>query len=382
MIYGAIKGQQLKVKAQAAADTIDYLIAKFTFLTADWEGLTKYAHFSKDQERYSVQLTDDEIKEEDHLNLTEGEWQIYLHGNEYRNGEVIKRVTTNIATFQVQPTGALNGEPFPEVNPSVVEQLAADVADHDERIEALEENEITEAEREKLAGIEAGAEVNKVIDVLDSDGNSVVGADRKARLPKGGGGAVTDVQDEQGNTLVNEGIATIPSEVVELLDGSGNLKYSIRQIFFEMPRAVMFYRGQLVISKNTTATTPIRYQLHYIRRNNYSPYNYQLAYAEFNEDGTIVSQNNIEGRWSEQNYTYAELTKLRNIEERAQVNIIEKIKKADGTELPITEKTVTLPEAEAALTEEQIISVCSILADFITDGTNIIGVDSTTALAF
>ena len=77
-----------------------------------------------------------------------------------------------------------------------------------------------------------------------------------------------------------------------------------------------------------------------------------------------------------------ERIKLTGIETGAQVNIIEKIKKADGTELPITNKTVTLPEAEAALTEEQIISVCSILADFITDGTNIIGVDSTTALAF
>lgn len=34
-----------------------------------------------------------------------------------------------------------------------------------------------------------------------------------------------------------------------------------------------------------------------------------------------------------------------------------------------------------SLTDEQIISVCSIIADFITDGTNIIGVDSITALA-
>ena len=34
------------------------------------------------------------------------------------------------------------------------------------------------------------------------------------------------------------------------------------------------------------------------------------------------------------------------------------------------------------VTDDEMITICSVFADFITDGTNIIGVDSTTALAF
>ena len=169
MIYGTIKNQRLDIRAAAAADTIDYLTADFSFLTSDWDGLVKYAHFQKGTTRYSVQLTDDKVTESDHLNLSKGEWTVYLHGNEYRDGEVIQRVTTNIATFTVEPTGALDGDPFPEVEASIVEQIEAELTDHEERITAIEE-----------AG---GADVVK--DVRDSEGNSLVNPETKiATLPE------------------------------------------------------------------------------------------------------------------------------------------------------------------------------------------------------
>ena len=139
MIYGAVKEQKLVIRADAVADTIDYLTAKFSFMSQDWEGLTVYAHFTQGKTSYSVQLVDGMITESDHLNLGKGEWEVYLHGNEYKNGEVIKRITTNICTFTVLPTGILNGDPFPEAEPSVVEQLAAQVEDHEERIDTVED---------------------------------------------------------------------------------------------------------------------------------------------------------------------------------------------------------------------------------------------------
>ena len=166
--------------------------------------------------------------------------------------------------------------------------------------------------------------------------------------PIGGGGAVDDVRDSSGSSLVVNKIATVPDEVVELLKQDGTLAYSIDDIFSHMAKKVMYLRGNLVVAKKTTATSPIHYQIYFVRQNNYSPYNYQLCYNEYLYDGSTVSSNQVAGRWSDQNYEYSEKTKLANIEASAQVNKIEKIKDSNGTELTITNKAVTLPAIPAA----------------------------------
>ncbi len=135
MINGEIYRQRLKIsKEHVVADTIDYLEAQFSF-SDDWNGLEKWVHFSnrKSGAVYDIRLTDDCIRKEDHLNLSAGIWMVYLHGNEFRNGEVIERITTDMETLQVHPTGTLNGEPFPEMPESVTEQILA-------RLEYLEMN--------------------------------------------------------------------------------------------------------------------------------------------------------------------------------------------------------------------------------------------------
>ena len=141
MIYGTIQGQKLELLySLVAADTLDYLTGSFSFLSSDWEGLTKFVHFSKDDISYSAQLNEEnKFTEDAHVNLSEGKWNVYLHGNKYENGQVIQRVTTNIAYLIVRKTGMLNDEPFPEVDPSVVEQLEAEIEDHETRITNLEE---------------------------------------------------------------------------------------------------------------------------------------------------------------------------------------------------------------------------------------------------
>lgn len=134
LIYGSINCQKLSLASTyIVADTIDFLEAEFFFQSADWEGLEKWAHFTKGVEVYDIRLTEDRIRKDDHLNLTAGKWQVYLHGNEYNNGEVTQRVTTNEMTLYVEPTGTLDGEPFPEIPASVTEQILA-------RLEFLEQN--------------------------------------------------------------------------------------------------------------------------------------------------------------------------------------------------------------------------------------------------
>lgn len=173
MITGFVIGQQFKLgAAHVVADTIDYLEAKFAFRTSDWDGLTKWAHFAKNGVVYDIPLTDDCIRKEDHLNLSAGVWRVYLHGNEFADGEVVERITTEADELRVLPTGTLDGEPFPEMPASVTEQILA-------RLEKVEE----------------------------SGGGT-------------GGGGYTIVDDGEGNlTLVNAA-----GETVQLVDdGNGNL---------------------------------------------------------------------------------------------------------------------------------------------------------------
>lgn len=134
MILGTINCQKLSLNStDIVADTIDFIEARFVFLSDDWDGLEKWAHFARNGEVYDIRLTDDHIQKEDHLNLSSGKWKVYIHGNEFRGGEVVQRVTTNMVTLYVEPTGTLDGEPFPEIPASVTEQILA-------RLEFLEQN--------------------------------------------------------------------------------------------------------------------------------------------------------------------------------------------------------------------------------------------------
>lgn len=134
MLYGEIIRQHLKlINEHVVADTIDYLEMKFTFQTDDWDGLEKWAHFAKNGTVYDIRLTDDCIRKEDHLNLSAGIWKVYLHGNEFADGKVIERITTCVVSLKVEPTGTLDGEPFPEMPASVTEQILA-------RLDDIEQN--------------------------------------------------------------------------------------------------------------------------------------------------------------------------------------------------------------------------------------------------
>lgn len=110
-----------------AAESVQYLTAKVVCETEDWTGRKIKAMFGQGCTVHEVSVTDGEITAKQQLNLTAGDWCVWLVGNSARDGEVIPRITTNIAHISVAPTGGTEGNPFPTIPPTAEEQLRADM---------------------------------------------------------------------------------------------------------------------------------------------------------------------------------------------------------------------------------------------------------------
>ena len=110
-----------------AAESVQYLTAKVVCETEDWTGREIKAMFGQGCTVYEVPVTGGEITAKQQLNLTAGDWRVWLVGNSARDGDVIPRITTNIAHISVAPTGGTEGNPFPTTPPTVEEQLRADM---------------------------------------------------------------------------------------------------------------------------------------------------------------------------------------------------------------------------------------------------------------
>lgn len=110
-----------------AAESVQYLTAKVVCETEDWNGREIKAMFGQGCTVHEVPVTGGEITAKQQLNLTAGDWHVWLVGNSARDGEVIPRITTNIAHISVAPTGGTEGNPFPAIPPTVEEQLRADM---------------------------------------------------------------------------------------------------------------------------------------------------------------------------------------------------------------------------------------------------------------
>lgn len=110
-----------------AAESVQYLTAKVVCETEDWAGREIKAMFGQGCTVHEVSVTGGEITAKQQLNLTAGDWCVWLVGNSARDGEVIPRITTNVAHISVAPTGGTEGNPFPTIPPAVEEQLRADM---------------------------------------------------------------------------------------------------------------------------------------------------------------------------------------------------------------------------------------------------------------
>ena len=110
-----------------AAESVQYLTAKVVCETEDWTGREIKAMFGQGCTVYEVPVTGGEITAKQQLNLTAGDWRVWLVGNSARDGDVIPRITTNVAHISVAPTGGTEGNPFPATPPTVEERLRADM---------------------------------------------------------------------------------------------------------------------------------------------------------------------------------------------------------------------------------------------------------------
>ena len=110
-----------------AAESVQYLTAKVVCETEDWTGREIKAMFGQGCTVYEVPVTGGEITAKQQLNLTAGDWRVWLVGNSARDGEVIPRITTNVAHISVAPTGGTEGSPFPAIPPTAEERLRADM---------------------------------------------------------------------------------------------------------------------------------------------------------------------------------------------------------------------------------------------------------------
>ena len=110
-----------------AAESVQYLTAKVVCETEDWTGREIKAMFGQGCTVYEVPVTGGEITAKQQLNLTAGDWCVWLVGNSARDGDVIPRITTNIAHISVSPTGGTEGSLFPTIPPTAEERLRADM---------------------------------------------------------------------------------------------------------------------------------------------------------------------------------------------------------------------------------------------------------------
>ena len=119
-----VSGQSLKMFTPVtAADSLRYLTAQFHFTGDEWNGYTRWAHFRKGETVYDIELDgEDCITEEDALNLTAGEWEIYLTGT-----KDTARLTTVVVILTVKESGLIDA-PLHVIPQSVAEQIDAKAA--------------------------------------------------------------------------------------------------------------------------------------------------------------------------------------------------------------------------------------------------------------
>ena len=76
MIDFYICGQTIRFASPViAANSLDFLEAEFHFAGETWDGYSKWAHFRQGETVYDLNLEDDAISADMHLNLSLGAWE-------------------------------------------------------------------------------------------------------------------------------------------------------------------------------------------------------------------------------------------------------------------------------------------------------------------
>ena len=121
-----------------AADALHYLTGVVHFTDDEWEGYAKWLHFARTEENedpvvYDIALTGDAFDETAELNLTAGEWLVYLTGT-LDNA----RLTSVPVVLTVKPSG-LRDVPLHGLPQSVAEQIDGKASEALELAQAVSE---------------------------------------------------------------------------------------------------------------------------------------------------------------------------------------------------------------------------------------------------
>lgn len=205
-----------------AANSRDYLTARFHFGGEDWVGCSKWAHFRQGETVYDLNLVNDEISSGMHLNLSVGLWEIYLTGHK---GE--RRITTVPVLLRVRESGLIE-EPLHQIPLSVAEQVDSKASLALEKAREIEEK------------LNSGALDGKDFQILGYYGSqaeleAAVTEPKRGDVYGVGAEAPYDIYvfDEQNQRWVNNGSIQGPkgdegedgATFSPQMDGSGNLSW-------------------------------------------------------------------------------------------------------------------------------------------------------------
>lgn len=139
MIKLLVNNQELSiVTPKVISGTHNYLTVEAEFKGSDWDGLRKWVHFTMGDFNYLLPMVNDEIPAEQHLDLTEGAWEVYVHGNLVADEAVTERVTTEIKYLYVE--APFDGHPFPPLTPDFEELLANQIQECIEKVDDLRQD--------------------------------------------------------------------------------------------------------------------------------------------------------------------------------------------------------------------------------------------------
>ena len=120
---------ELLTPTKGISDNLNTDSASFDFRTPEWEGLSKWAHFTNyDYEggvEYDFNLINDEIPVDEGLNLPPGVWDVYVHAEVIDAQAIVRRLVTNVVSIVSDQSDAYDGQYLPPIGPSVAEQIDA-----------------------------------------------------------------------------------------------------------------------------------------------------------------------------------------------------------------------------------------------------------------